>query len=104
MTTIRTTCPACGEIDLHEDEIGLTHDLHHYVYQCPRCGVGVAKKTDSKIVRLLQSAGVVTLSPEVKVMERQRFPGRPPLTIDDVIDFGLNFDREMEQLLEMEGA
>ena len=88
MTTIRATCPTCGEVGLTPDEVDLRVDpkgasAAFYAFSCPTCRSTVRKPADDRIVRLLASGGVeirrlLHLSP--------RREG-PPLSHDDLIDF-----------------
>jgi predicted RNA-binding Zn-ribbon protein involved in translation (DUF1610 family) len=103
MTTIRTTCPRCGEVDMGPEAILLSvlqgGREGTYRFTCPTCMDSVEKRADRKIVALLVSAGVDVMSGET-VEERmdplwdedaERPPSRrgtgPLLTPDDVIDF-----------------
>ena len=117
MTTIRTTCPRCGEVDMGPESILLQVVKGgcegSYRFVCPSCMDPVEKRADRKIVALLVSAGVdVDASkpePEDAQMELEygeeqeleRRPDGPPFTIDDVIrfHFQLEDDRFLEQLL-----
>lgn len=67
MTTIRATCPDCGEVDLTPDEMHLTvirsDDAavgpdSHYTFRCPGCDVDVEKPADERIAHLLTTGGV----------------------------------------------
>jgi predicted RNA-binding Zn-ribbon protein involved in translation (DUF1610 family) len=62
MTTIRTTCPRCGEVDMGPEAISLSVRSSgregSYRFTCPRCDDSVEKRADRKIVALLVSAGV----------------------------------------------
>lgn len=88
MTTIRATCPTCGEVGLTPEEVDLRVDPDgdapaYYAFDCPLCHEVVRKPADNRIVRLLASGGVevrrlVAVSPR---------PAGPPLTHDDLIDF-----------------
>ncbi|MEX0658343.1 MAG: hypothetical protein WD080_04355 [Egibacteraceae bacterium] len=86
MTTIKTNCPTCGEVDLTPDDI----ELHpgpdagqgsFYAFGCPGCQGLVRKEADERVVRLLVSAGV---SRVVAVAAPQSQD--PPLTYDDLLD------------------
>ncbi len=92
MATLRTSCPACGDVDLPADQVAMTYDLAQFVFQCPSCHIGVTKKTDARIIVLLRKAGVVVLGAPPAVRP-------PPITLDDLIDFGLHFDAEIAALL-----
>jgi predicted RNA-binding Zn-ribbon protein involved in translation (DUF1610 family) len=103
MTTIRTTCPRCGEVDMGPESI-LLQVLRGgregtYRFDCPTCMEPVEKRADRKIVALLVSAGVdvagrgsggtselFDAEPEAED-PRGPLPGGPSFTIDDVIDF-----------------
>jgi len=96
MTTIRTTCPRCGEVDLIPDDIEL-HILRMegsiatgstYVFACPTCEGVVRKPADARIAGLLTSGGVrVAGDRQVDVRHPERPPVGAPFTLDDVIDF-----------------
>jgi predicted RNA-binding Zn-ribbon protein involved in translation (DUF1610 family) len=62
MTTIRTTCPKCGEVDMGPESILLSvlagGREGTYRFTCPMCTDAVEKRADRKIVALLVSAGV----------------------------------------------
>lgn len=88
MTTIRATCPTCGEVGLSPEEIDLRvdpsgADPSFYAFHCPTCSSVVRKPADDRIVRLLASGGV-----EIRqlIHPSARRPG-PALTPDDLIDF-----------------
>src|SRR3972149_3181724 len=106
MTTIRTTCPRCGEVDMGPESILLQvvrgGREGTYRFECPTCMESVEKRADRKIVALLVSAGVdvagraVPMTAELLVepgLEAEVEDPRGPLptgaafTIDDVIDF-----------------
>jgi hypothetical protein len=106
MTTIRTTCPRCGEVDMGPTAIRLQveRDGREGVYRftCPTCMDAVEKRADRKIVALLVSAGVDVAGRAAAVAARDvepeelPFPSEDPrgplptghaFTIDDVIDF-----------------
>jgi hypothetical protein len=85
MTTIRTTCPRCGEVDMGPESILLS--------------VRSNGREDRKIVALLVSAGVdIDRDDEVAQMHPELFdietaaprgpsPDTPTFTADDVIEF-----------------
>jgi predicted RNA-binding Zn-ribbon protein involved in translation (DUF1610 family) len=119
MTTIRTTCPRCGEVDMGPEAISLSVRSSgregSYRFTCPRCDDAVEKRADRKIVALLVSAGV-DLEPRggsepgeslfdqepMNTLERieQAMEG-PAFTIDDVIEFHflLEDDRYLKEFL-----
>lgn len=86
MTTIRTVCPQCGEVDLTPADITLIRgDVHiHYEFRCPLCGEMREKAGDRKIAALLMSAGVEVIQKRVEHVVKD-VP--PPINIDDLIEF-----------------
>ena len=118
MTTIRTTCPRCGEVDMGPESILLSVRSNgregSYRFTCPECDDSVEKRADRKIVALLVSAGVDVAGRGGTIADELPFDGPPPeeeppspfaglpaFTIDDVIDFHfrLQDDREIESFL-----
>src|SRR5438477_12818566 len=105
MTTIRTTCPQCGEVDMGPESILLSVQRGGaegtYRFVCPECLGAVEKRADRKIVALLVSAGVDVADPSSTLPEQSELeyvtdgswaepetggiPDAPPFTIDDVI-------------------
>ena len=63
MTTIRTTCPDCGDIELTVDEVKLEHE--RYRYTCPWCGTVNRHPASRRVVDVLLTTGVesVVLGP-----------------------------------------
>ena len=95
MTTIRATCPTCGEVGLTPEEIELRVDhgdttASFYAFACPSCFGTVRKPADERVVRLLISGGVEVLeaAPEGPAPRRlsERFDG-PAVAHDDILDF-----------------
>jgi predicted RNA-binding Zn-ribbon protein involved in translation (DUF1610 family) len=122
MTTIRTTCPRCGEVDMGPEAILLSvlqgGREGTYRFTCPTCFDAVEKRADRKIVALLVSAGVDVSGrggveeqtvpmfesdapDDLPVDPRGRLPEGPPLTIDDLIDFHflLQDDRRIQEFM-----
>jgi predicted RNA-binding Zn-ribbon protein involved in translation (DUF1610 family) len=91
MTSIRTNCPRCGEVEMRADVISLALEQNSgegvYSFVCPVCEDVVEKPADRKIVSLLRSVGVEIMEREAEAVEDESRPEGPPITIDDVIDF-----------------
>lgn len=93
MTTIKATCPGCGEVALTPTDIELRVDrdeqqASYYAFSCPRCTREVRKPADDRVVRLLLSGGVPAMpleQPEPLVKPSIAFDG-PALTLDDLLD------------------
>jgi len=115
MTTIRTTCPRCGEVDMGPEAILLSVRQNgregSYRFTCPNCADDVEKRADRKIVALLVSAGVDIDQADETMRQPALFdddddprgplPAGPTFTIDDVIEFHflLEDDRYIREFL-----
>lgn len=92
MTTIRATCPTCGEVELTPDDIELRVCTHapasYYQFDCPLCGDVVQKPADDRVVQLLISGGVAATVWELPEEFRETRQG-PAFTVDDLLDFHL---------------
>ena len=105
MTTIRSTCPQCGEVDLRPQQI-LLHVPRDgrsvYQFTCPACLDPVEKPADRKVAALLVSAGVdfatedslldealAVEPPDDRPMQDRmdESPGGLPFTLDDLVCF-----------------
>jgi len=124
MTTIRTTCPRCGEVDMGPEAISLSVRSSgregSYRFTCPRCDDSVEKRADRKIVALLVSAGVdleprgasemgeslFDQEPTEFVEPLEHVADGPAFTIDDVIEFHflLQDDRHIQDFLASSGG
>jgi hypothetical protein len=91
MTSIRTNCPRCGEVEMRADVISLALEQGSgegvYSFVCPVCEDLVEKPADRKIVSLLRSVGVEITERDAPEMVLDDRPDGPPITIDDVVDF-----------------
>ena len=101
MTTIRATCPRCGEVEMDAQAILLSIRESDgegvYSFTCPSCFDTVEKPADRKVVMLLLSAGVdVTQITEntVTAISEEVPADLPPLTADDLIDFHFLLEKE----------
>lgn len=90
MTTIKATCPGCGEVDLTADDILLRIGAHTiastYGFSCPDCGDYVQKPADERVVRLLLSGGVMPTLVHVPAEALEPRTG-PPINYDDLLAF-----------------
>ncbi len=101
MTTIKATCPTCGEVDLTAEDIELrisaTEDGSEYGFECPMCVSLVWKPADARIIQLLISGGV-----KASVLDEELARSdAPSFTYDDLLDFhfALESDSILEQFL-----
>jgi hypothetical protein len=90
MTTIKATCPECGEIDLTADDvllrIGASRAVNTYGFTCPTCTQFIEKAADDRVVRLLLSGGVMPVPVHVPAEALEVHDG-PPINHDDLLDF-----------------
>lgn len=90
MTTIKATCPTCGEIDLTAEDIllriGGNKAANTYGFSCPTCTGFVEKPANERIVRLLLSGGVMPVLVHVPAEVLEPRSG-PPITHDDLLAF-----------------
>ena len=92
MTTIKATCPTCGDIDLKPREVHVvvapSAGWATYAFTCPTCENQVTKTADDEVVTLLRGAGV-TVERVVVPAEALELHYGPGISNDDLIDFGL---------------
>lgn len=90
MTTIKTTCPDCADVELRPDQVRLytfpaNDDIEpFYSFACPICGKGVTKPADRPVIVLLATGGVHAQP----APDWPRHDG-PAIDEDDLIRFGL---------------
>jgi hypothetical protein len=117
MTTIRTKCPTCGDVDMAADEISLhltaSGERGAYGFVCPECSVEVNKPANRKTVALLIAAGVEPLPLEddegmdaaaLAFEDLNPRPEATAFTLDDVIAFHflLDDDAAVAELLSLD--
>ena len=104
MTTIKATCPGCGEVDLTAEDIllriGGQASSNSYGFSCPDCGDFVEKPADDRIVRLLLSGGVMPMLMHVPAEALEPKQG-PPINYDDLLAFHevLKSDEWLDELM-----
>lgn len=90
MTTIKATCPGCGEISLTADDIllriGAASARSSYGFDCPDCGDFIEKPADERVVKLLLSGGVMPVLEHVPAEALESHEG-PAITHDDILAF-----------------
>lgn len=93
MTTIKASCPCCGEVELTSADVRLMvctePSLSYYAFDCPTCNDEVRKPADEHIVALLISGGVPPTVFEVPAEALEAKAG-PALGYDDLLDFVLH--------------
>jgi len=89
VTTIKASCPSCGEVELTSADVRLqvyNHaPLSFYAFDCPGCVSEVRKPADEHVVSLLLSGGVACTVWDVPAEAFETHAG-PALTYDDLLD------------------
>jgi predicted RNA-binding Zn-ribbon protein involved in translation (DUF1610 family) len=97
VTTIKASCPECGEVELTSSDITLRVASHaplsYYQFTCPSCDEAVRKPADDHIISLLMSGGVRAEVWEVPAEALEPKAG-PELTYDDLLDFVISLNRD----------
>lgn len=97
MTTIRASCPTCGDVQLEPSDLLVRvcadDNQGSYCFTCPDCGFGVAKDASPRIVELLVSTGV-RMDVWRLPAELQESKQGPRLTHDDLLDLHLLLQEE----------
>lgn len=92
MTTIKASCPTCGEVELTPADVSLmvcSHaPLSYYAFHCTTCQEEVRKPADDHVISLLVSGGVPAQVWELPAEAMEDKAG-PRLTYDDLLDFAL---------------
>ncbi len=95
MTTIKASCPSCGEVELTSPDVRLMvcnrPSLSYYAFDCPTCRDEVRKPADEHIVSLLISGGVPPTVFEVPEEAVEPKEG-PALGYDDLLDLVLQLE------------
>jgi predicted RNA-binding Zn-ribbon protein involved in translation (DUF1610 family) len=92
MTTIKASCPRCGDVELTPAQVRLVAcsvpDWSYYAFTCPDCLEEIRKPAAEDVVALLISGGVVAEPWTVPAEALEKHAG-PVLGYDDVLDFAL---------------
>ena len=95
MTTIKASCPCCGDIDLTPPQVRLVvcsvPVWSYYTFVCTTCRDEVRKPAAPEIVKLLRTGGVVAETWQVPAEALEEHDG-PRISYDDVLDFALWLD------------
>ena len=92
MTTIKASCPTCGDVELSAADVRLMVSSHaplsYYCFSCPTCQDEVRKPADDHVVSLLISGGVPQQVWTIPA-EALEVKSGPTLSYDDLLDFAL---------------
>lgn len=96
MTTIKASCPSCGDVQLGPEQVRLVvctvKDWSYYAFTCTTCREEVRKPAGDDVVKLLKTGGVVAEAWSVPAEVLEERAG-PPVAWDDVLDFALWLDQ-----------
>lgn len=89
MTTIKTTCNHCGDVELAPDDLVLeldpTESEGNYRFACPECGDLQRRPANTRVVSVLLATGVAY---EVKRLD--------PITEDEIDHFVVSLNNEID--------
>ena len=92
MTTIKASCPSCGDVELTPQQVRLVvctvQSWSYYAFTCTSCLEEVRKPAGRDVVALLISGGVVAEPWNIPAEAMEEHDG-PALCYDDVLDFAL---------------
>ena len=95
MTTIKASCPCCGDVDLTPAQVRLVAcsvpKWSYYTFVCPQCSDLIRKPAAPEIVQLLVTGGVVAERWVIPAEALEQHDG-PRIDYDDVLDFALWLD------------
>ena len=81
MTTIRTTCSRCGDVELTPKDLALeltpNSGTGTYLFDCPFCGLTERRPASQRVVSILLATGVTYEVVDVDV----------PITEDEISNF-----------------
>jgi len=90
VTTIRASCPSCGDVDLtvRDVVVRVCSDDHRgsYTFRCPECLFAVSKPAEPTVIELLVSSGVKMAVWQLPAELSEPRSG-PPITHDDILEF-----------------
>jgi hypothetical protein len=91
MTTIKASCPSCGDVELTPQQVRLVvcsvKTWSYYAFTCTTCLEEIRKPAGRDVVALLISGGVVAEPWAVPAEALEEHTG-PALCYDDVLDCG----------------
>jgi hypothetical protein len=92
MTTIKASCPSCGDVELTSAQVRLVvcsvQDWSFYAFTCTTCHEEIRKPAAGDVVTLLQSGGVLAEMWAVPAEAMENHDG-DTISYDDVLDFAL---------------
>jgi hypothetical protein len=106
MTTIKASCPICGDVSLTPREVKVVSctraEWSYYAFTCPECRDEVSKPADDEIVTLLVSGGVPVEEWVIPAEALEDHSGEA-ITYDELLDFALWLDGHDRVVAELVG-
>jgi hypothetical protein len=103
MATIRANCSSCGDVELTTRQVQVqvcaSTEQSSYAFMCPRCHLLVNKPAETRVVEMLESAGVKVVTWHLPAELDEAHSG-PPIDWDDILAFHFDLQRHdwLEQL------
>lgn len=93
MVAINAACPDCGDVVLGPEDVTLMvcnnkSNCTYYRFMCPKCLTMIRKFADSYVQAQLKKADVKPVLWKVPAEVLEKHTG-PPISHDDLLDFGL---------------
>jgi hypothetical protein len=92
MTTIKASCPVCGDVSLSPRQVRVVSctrpEWSYYAFTCPTCQDEISKPADEEIVTLLVSGGVPVEQWIIPAEALEEHHGAA-VTYDELLDFAL---------------
>lgn len=88
MTTIRTSCKRCGDVELTPNDVTLeltsSSETGTYLFDCPVCHEQQRRPANHRVVSVLLATGVIY----------EVVPDGSPITEDEIREFAQALDRD----------
>lgn len=89
MTTIKTTCSRCGDVQLSPEDLALeldpSEEMGNYRFACPTCQTVQRRPANARVVSVLLATGVAYYIVDPK-----------PITEDEIAHFVAALETELE--------
>ena len=96
MTTIKASCPCCGDVELSPAQVRLVvctvADWSYYAFTCMTCTDEIRKPAGADVVSLLRTGGVPVEHWTVPAEALEQHEGAA-VSYDDVLDFALRLQQ-----------
>ena len=105
MTTIRTTCDRCGDVELTTTDVTLEKILGleagRYRFECPICRVTIRRPANHRVFKILEALDVNIEKLFDHVNCRSVLTYEAPITEDEIVTFRIGLDAGDEWMEEI---